>query len=151
MSSQKIYLAATISINTVVCVNGKHLVGIDSDAEETRIGVDQKFGVSRFQDIQNRTFVKIGQVRHILTLNRLFYKRFSKFIKISVLIQNLSFKPDSIWEDWLPGPQLLWLCIQCHYRLELEWPCHPYSQTIDLNKNFKPCWILIEIKSHYHN
>ena len=99
MSSQKIYLAATISINTVVCVNGKHLVGIDSDAEETRIGVDQKFGVSRFQDIQNRTFVKIGQVRHILTLNRLFYKRFSKFIKISVLIQNLSVKPDSIWED----------------------------------------------------
>ena len=43
---QSSYLASTVGINTVVSIDGKHFVGVDSDAEETRVGVDEELGVT---------------------------------------------------------------------------------------------------------
>lgn len=42
------YLSATVGIDTIVGVHRKHLVGVYSDAEETRVGVDEELGVTRF-------------------------------------------------------------------------------------------------------
>merc|ERR1711962_921938 len=61
-------LATLISIDNIWSIYWQHLVGIDGNTEETRVGIDQEFNVSRSQNIQDRTFVKIGQVGHIFTL-----------------------------------------------------------------------------------
>ena len=66
-----IYLAATVGVDTVVGVHRKHLVGVNSDAEETRVCVDEELGVTRFQYIQNRGLVEVGQVSHVFALNNI--------------------------------------------------------------------------------
>merc|ERR1712142_169087 len=61
-------LAALVGVDDVWGVYWQHLVGVDSNTEKTRVGVDQEFNVSRSQNIQDGTFVKISQVSHIFTL-----------------------------------------------------------------------------------
>ena len=47
-------------------VDGEPLVGIDSNTEKTRVGVDESLNITLLQVEQNRSIVEVGQVRHVL-------------------------------------------------------------------------------------
>ena len=47
-------------------VDGEPLVGVDGNAEETRVGVDQSLHVSHLEIEQDRGVIKVGQVGHVL-------------------------------------------------------------------------------------
>jgi hypothetical protein len=61
-------LTATVGVDTVHSVHGEHLVGVNSDAEKTRIGVDKELSVSRSENVEDRGFVEVSQVGHVFTL-----------------------------------------------------------------------------------
>ena len=50
----------------VSVVNRKHLVGVDSDAEETGVGVDHEAFVSLVQVVDDSSFGQVGHVGQIL-------------------------------------------------------------------------------------
>ena len=47
-------------------VDGEPLVRINSNTEETRVGVDEPLNISLLQVEQNRSVIEIGQGRHVL-------------------------------------------------------------------------------------
>ena len=58
----------TVEISHDGSVHHQPLVGIDTDAEKTRVGVDLKHLVAGSQVVQNAGFVQHGQVGHVLFL-----------------------------------------------------------------------------------
>ena len=48
-------------------VNWEPLVGVDSDTEKARIGVDQPLNIALLQVEQDRSVIKISQVGHVFT------------------------------------------------------------------------------------
>ena len=48
-------------------VDGEPLVGVDSDTEETGVGVDQSLDVTLLQIEEDGGVIEIGEVRHVLT------------------------------------------------------------------------------------
>ena len=56
---------ALVTTNNMIVIYWKPLIGIDSDTEETRIGVDQKSDISFGQIVDNRGFRKISHVGQI--------------------------------------------------------------------------------------
>ena len=48
-------------------VDGEPLVGVDSDTEETGVGVDELFNVPLLQIEEDGGVIQIGEVRHVLT------------------------------------------------------------------------------------
>ena len=58
---------ATVDTHSSHGVDGEPLVGIDSDTEETRVGVDQSLNIALLQVKQDRSIVEVGQVGHVLT------------------------------------------------------------------------------------
>ena len=57
---------ALVTTDNVVIVYWKPLVGIDSDTEETRVGIDQESDVTFGQIVDDRGFREIGHVSQIL-------------------------------------------------------------------------------------
>ena len=54
-----------VTDDNVVVVDGKPLVGVDSDTEETRVGVDQEDLVARLQVVDDGGLGQVGHVGHI--------------------------------------------------------------------------------------
>ena len=48
-----------------------NLVRIDSDTEETRVGVDELVDISHFQVPEHRSVIQVGQVGHVLAAVKL--------------------------------------------------------------------------------
>ena len=48
-------------------VDGEPLVGVDSDAEEAGVGVDELLNVTLLQIEEDGGVIQIGEVRHVLT------------------------------------------------------------------------------------
>ena len=57
---------ATVDTHSSHGVDGEPLVGIDSDTEETRVGVDQSLNIALLQVEQDRSIVEVGQAGHVL-------------------------------------------------------------------------------------
>jgi hypothetical protein len=70
---------ASVAINDVRVVHGQHLVRVDSDTKQTRVGINHENFISRFQVIQNRSFVQKRHISHIFNLIKL--HRITLFIK----------------------------------------------------------------------
>ena len=54
-----------VTHDNVVIVDGKPLVGVDGDAEETGISVDQEQFITLFQVVDDGSFRQISHVSHI--------------------------------------------------------------------------------------
>ena len=54
-----------VANDNVVVVHGEPLVGVDSDTEETRVGVDQENLVTRLQVVDDGGLGQVGHVGHI--------------------------------------------------------------------------------------
>ena len=70
---------ALVATDDVVVIDGKPFVGVDSDTEETRVGVDQESSVSLVQVIDDGSFGKVSHVGQI----------FKKLVFGRVLLLNL--------------------------------------------------------------
>ena len=57
---------ADVDFGGAVGVDGITLVGVDGDAEEARVGVDEPGDVTTLQVVQDRGVVEVCQVRHVL-------------------------------------------------------------------------------------
>ena len=62
---------ATVDANSPHGVDGEPLVGVDSNTEETRVGVDELIDIADPKVPQNRGIIEIGQVAHVLTAVKL--------------------------------------------------------------------------------
>ena len=58
---------ATVETDGPHGVDGEPLVRVDSDTEETGVGVDQPLNIPLLQIEEDRGVIEIGEVRHILT------------------------------------------------------------------------------------
>merc|ERR1712214_108770 len=58
---------ASVQSNSSHGVDGEPLVGIHSNTEETRVGIDKSLNISLFQVEENRGIIEVGQVGHVLT------------------------------------------------------------------------------------
>ena len=55
-----------VTDDNVVVVDGEPLVGVDSDTEETGVGVDQENLVTRLQVVHDGGLGQVGHVGHVL-------------------------------------------------------------------------------------
>merc|ERR1712142_343336 len=125
-------LAALVGVDDVWGVYWQHFVGIDSDTEKTRVGIDQEFDVSGSQNIQDGTFIKISQVSHIFTLVILWRILFLDIINLDFghffIIKSLhnghtaffstvplTWSVTGIWIFWCWNPNWFWATdLFCH-------------------------------------
>ena len=56
----------TVDTDSSHGVDGEPLVGVDSDTEEARVGVDQPLHVAHLQVKEDRGVIEVGQVGHVL-------------------------------------------------------------------------------------
>ena len=56
-----------VDSNSTLSVDREPLVGVDSDTEESGVGVNQSLHVSSFQVEQDRGLVQVGQIGHVFT------------------------------------------------------------------------------------
>ena len=57
----------TVNTYSSHSVNRESFVGVDSDTEETGVGVDELFNVPLLQIEEDGGVIQIGEVRHVLT------------------------------------------------------------------------------------
>jgi hypothetical protein len=58
---------ATVQLGAAVGVDGEALVGVDSDAEKTRVSIDKLVIVSLLEIMQYGSVVEVCQIGHILS------------------------------------------------------------------------------------
>ena len=71
----------TVDTDSSHGVDREPLVGVDSDTEEARVGVDQPLHVAHLQVKQDRGVIEVGQVGHVLAavvLGRVHLDRYSR-------------------------------------------------------------------------
>jgi hypothetical protein len=64
-------LLATVHVDNNITIDWQPLVGVDTDAEETRVCVNSHDSVSCGQVVQDGSFVKMGHVSHVSSLFKL--------------------------------------------------------------------------------
>ena len=62
---------AQIDLDHTLGVDGEALVGVDNNAEEARVGVDESGFEACLQVVEDRGVIEVGQVGHVLTFLKL--------------------------------------------------------------------------------